>query len=197
MEKTDIFDKNTAETSLNNYKPIYQSERIYLEKMKNFLKENENFAYRSNLSGHFTGSAWIVNENFDKALLIHHVKLDKWMQPGGHIELGDNSFLAASLREAKEETGISDFHVISENIFDIDIHLIPEKNHEKEHFHYDVRYFLQAKNNNITIDTAEVHNAKWIAIDDLLNENTEESIRRMAEKTKNFANFVALLKQNE
>ncbi len=138
-----------------------------------------------------------MNEDFSKVLLIHHVKLDKWMQPGGHIELGDSSFLEASIREAKEETGLQDLSVVSQNIFDIDIHAIPAKNHEKEHFHYDVRYFLQAKNNNITIDTAEVHNAKWIAIDDLLNENTEESIRRMTEKTKNFANFAALLKQNE
>lgn len=156
--------------------------------MKNFLENNENFAYRDNLSGHFTGSAWVVSPDFSEALLIHHVKLDKWMQPGGHLEHGDTSFLDGAQREAREEMGIDGFRVVSDEIFDVDIHTIPEKNHEPEHEHYDVRYILSLDNNDISkIDTIEIHGAKWIKIEDLLAMDISDSIRRMAEKTQNLA----------
>lgn len=179
------FSKSTAHEALNNYTPKYENEKITLEKMKNFLEKHENFAYRTNLVGHFTGSAWVVNHDFTEALLIHHVKLNKWLQPGGHFEMEDTSFLDGAMREAREEIGIEGFRPVSNEIFDIDIHKIPEKNSEPEHEHLDVRYILTIDNMDTSqIDAAEVHGAKWIPIDELLSENIEESIRRMAEKTK-------------
>jgi 8-oxo-dGTP pyrophosphatase MutT (NUDIX family) len=50
----------------------------------------------------FTASVFIVRDG--KVLLHWHKKLNKWLQPGGHIELDEDPNQAA-LREAKEETG--------------------------------------------------------------------------------------------
>lgn len=191
------FPKILAEKALNEYKPYYESEKIFLEKMKKFLAENENFAYRTNLSGHFTASTFIIDENFAKILLLHHKKLDKWIQPGGHIDEADVDFLSAALREAQEETGIKDFKILSEKIFDIDIHEIPEKHHEPAHFHYDIRYFVQAKSTDLNLNTEESNNANWVKLDELFDEKIEESIRRMAEKAQNFATFAKIVEANK
>lgn len=51
----------------------------------------------------FTASVFIVNG--DAVLLRMHEKFNKWLQPGGHIELDEDPPQAA-LREAKEETGL-------------------------------------------------------------------------------------------
>ena len=51
----------------------------------------------------FTASVFIVNGN--AVLLRKHEKYDKWLQPGGHIELDEDPAQAA-VREAKEETGL-------------------------------------------------------------------------------------------
>lgn len=51
----------------------------------------------------FTASVFIVHEG--KVLLHLHKKLNKWLQPGGHVELDEDPNQAA-LREAKEETGL-------------------------------------------------------------------------------------------
>lgn len=55
---------------------------------------------------HFTASVWILNKsNPKKMLLVHHKKLGKWQQPGGHIEQFENA-IETAVREVKEETGL-------------------------------------------------------------------------------------------
>jgi 8-oxo-dGTP pyrophosphatase MutT (NUDIX family) len=61
---------------------------------------------KENSYGHFTSSAFIVNEDMTKVLLIRHLEHQKWLLPGGHIEDGENT-LEAAIREAEEEVGLS------------------------------------------------------------------------------------------
>ena len=46
--------------------------------------------------GHFTASGFVIHPAGDRVLLIHHAKIGAWLQPGGHIDPGDLSPLAAS-----------------------------------------------------------------------------------------------------
>lgn len=77
--------------------------------------------------GHFTASGIVLNKNKTHILLTHHKFLDKWIQLGGHIDKLDNTVYGAALRECREESGIDNIELISNNIFDIDIHNIPKK----------------------------------------------------------------------
>lgn len=150
-------------------------------------KDNE-IKTRTTLFGHITSSAFIVNENRDEALLIYHNKYNKWLSPGGHIEEGETC-QQASFRETKEEIGLENINLCSNEIFDIDVHRIPEKIKngivEPEHWHFDIRYLYQTnKENKLTIDIQEVNEYKWYKIEDLKNEK-DSSINRMASKVEN------------
>ena len=62
---------------------------------------------RKNFVGHITGSAIIFDYKNSKVLLIKHIILQRWLQPGGHIEKTDASILDGVYREIFEETNIA------------------------------------------------------------------------------------------
>lgn len=166
---------------LRAHRPFDNHEQEMLERLTTFVSAYENFYARDLLIGHVTASAWIVDENSSHALLVHHGKLNMWVQPGGHIE-DDVNLLGASLREAREETGL---HVqpLSECIFDVDIHSIPARPAEPAHFHYDIRFLLRADKDVPLIVTSESKDLAWAALGEIENLTREESVLRMARKT--------------
>lgn len=83
--------QNTVLTQLNHYQTNY-SEEIDLQKdMIQFVQENADFHQRINLAGHLTASAWILSPDQKSILMIHHKKLNRWLQPGGHLEAQDDT----------------------------------------------------------------------------------------------------------
>src|SRR5215469_10879597 len=57
---------------------------------------------------HFTASALVVHPPTRQVLLRWHVRLGRWLQVGGHADPGESDPLAVALREASEETGLTD-----------------------------------------------------------------------------------------
>ena len=130
---------------LSGFKAGDEREQKDLEKMLEFAGSHENAFDRRIAERHFTSSAVVVDPTRSKVLLVHHKKLNKWLQLGGHAEEGEHSGLAIALREASEESGVplNEFKALNEKPFDLDIHLIPARGSEKEHHHYDLRYLLE------------------------------------------------------
>jgi FimV-like protein len=91
---------------LRRYSPPTEDRASDVRRIVSFVEREPACAERSHQFGHLTGSAWIVNTTRTKALLLHHRKLNRWMQPGGHAD-GDLDLLAVALREAREESGLS------------------------------------------------------------------------------------------
>lgn len=134
--------------------------------------------------GHITGSAWVLSPDRKSVLLTHHKKLNKWLQLGGHSD-GESNVILTSLREAIEESGIEKITPLSSDIFDLDIHIFPKKKEIGAHLHYDIRFCLVAESTDFTI-SEESHSLKWIPIADINEESYEESIVRMAQKSKKY-----------
>ena len=131
---------------------------------------------RSEPSAHFTASAFVVDEGGARDCLVQHVKLDRLLQPGGHIEPSDLSLEAAALREAREETALEvELHPAAPRPFDVDIHEIPERPGEPAHFHLDVRYLVVGRGE-------PCDGAAWYPI----GEAGDESVARLAEKALSF-----------
>jgi 8-oxo-dGTP pyrophosphatase MutT (NUDIX family) len=166
---------------LENHKPFNQEEAQFKQQMIEFVNQNPECFERSLLIGHITGSAWIVDKSQQFTLLTHHRKLDKWFQTGGHCD-GDSDVLNVALKEAREETGLTDIQAISTNIFDIDIHEIPERKGVPTHLHYDVRFLLKADMNEPLIISSESSDLAWVELSKVSQLNDSQSIMRMVLK---------------
>ena len=101
---------------LHKYHPSSPKEEVYKEKMLELLDSSEECFLRASKVGHFTGSAFLLNKTKTHALLMHHRKLDRWLQLGGHCD-GDSDVLNVAIKEAQEESGIQDIKPISSEIF--------------------------------------------------------------------------------
>lgn len=177
MDKCDLRD------ILLDYHSQYNEEILYKRRMLHLLDHYSDCFERSCLSGHFTGSAWILNHDHSKALLVHHKKLNRWLQPGGHAD-GEVNLFNVAYREAREETGISGFQMHG-SIFDLDIHLIPKRKDVPAHYHFDLRAMLTADEQENIVINEESNDVKWISINkisSLLSDNS--SITRMVNKTR-------------
>lgn len=170
------------EEKLNNYNPSIKSEKTSKKFMINFLKNNSDSFLRTNTEGHFTASSLLINKERTCALLMKHKKLNKWLQPGGHSD-GNKNLLAVSIKEASEESGIKDIKAISSEIFDLDIHEIPERKGEKSHLHLDVRFLLTVEISNEIKKNHESTELKWFNKNEKLP-TKEESVIRLFRKWK-------------
>ena len=84
---------------------------------------------------HVTASAFVVSS---RGVILHrHRRLGIWVQPGGHVDPGEEPTTAA-LRECAEETGLVARH-LDGHVFHVDVHPGP-----RGHTHYDLRYILVA-----------------------------------------------------
>jgi len=175
-----IFSRQTLIDSLQEY-PAPAPEEIKFRDQFLGLLAHERCFHRDHLPGHLTGSAWIIDQHRQQVLLTHHAKLNKWLQPGGHAD-GDENIFAVALREAQEETGINDFIILHPGVFDIDIHVIPERKDFPEHLHFDVRFLLQADQQETLVVTEESHDLKWVYLHKLETLTDNSSMLRMRDK---------------
>jgi 8-oxo-dGTP pyrophosphatase MutT (NUDIX family) len=137
----------------------------------------EALLFRDCRPGHLTGSAFVVSHDGRSTLLMHHTKLQMWLQPGGHAD-GQSDLAAAALREATEETGIEGLMVMGEAI-DLDIHRVnPPK--EDAHDHLDVRYLVVAPADAVLAGNEESTALRWVDRADLGDYGVDPGTIRMA-----------------
>ena len=182
-------DRTSFLQHLAAYAPFDQEEAEMRQRMHSFVSDNESCFSRSVELGHITASCWIVNalpqgeRQRGQALLTWHKRLNRWLQMGGHLEAGDVSLLDAALREAREESGLPNVRPLAAAIFDLDVHLIPERKNEPAHFHYDVRFLLEANPEEPLVVSAESKDVAWVPLSGIMALNTDASMRRMVAKT--------------
>jgi 8-oxo-dGTP pyrophosphatase MutT (NUDIX family) len=137
---------------------------------------------RATSEGHVTAAAWVLNAERTHALLLHHAKLNRWLQPGGHLDDTDESPAHGALREAVEESGITTLSFVNTALFDVDVHPIPERKTEPAHYHYDVRYLIMANDTSVVISDESL-GAQWMSLSEIVASHLDESITRLAKKS--------------
>jgi 8-oxo-dGTP pyrophosphatase MutT (NUDIX family) len=165
---------------LEDYNTPTFEEELYRKKILSFIHQYADCFERSLAVGHITASAWLINKDHSKALLMHHKKLDIWVQPGGHCD-GNSDVLSVALKEAQEESGIQAIEPLSLSIFDIDIHPIPAIKKEPAHYHYDIRFLLHTTSDEPFVQNKESKALKWFDLNEPLP-TKEQSVLRMHKK---------------
>ena len=149
-----------------------------------FVETEQDCLLRTCAPGHLTGSAWIVDAARRRTLLTHHLKLEKWLQLGGHAD-GDGDLLAVALREGLEESGLARLRAMKAEIFDVDRHWIPARKTELAHWHYDLRFVIEGDPSEALVRAAnESKELAWVDIARVAELNPEESMARMVRKTQ-------------
>lgn len=133
--------------------------------------------------GHLTCSACVLDADAARVLLVHHAKLGRWLQPGGHVEPGDASAQAAARREVREECGLGELTLLARPdgaaLVDVDIHPIPARGAEAAHLHYDLRYAFAAAAGAEPTRSDESLALRWVERTRLAELTREESVTRL------------------
>lgn len=167
--------------SLEKFTPYNEQEEVERKIMLKYINDFNDVLTRQNEYGHFTSSAFVLNKERTKILMIYHKIYNSWAWTGGHSD-GDNNLLYVAMKEAKEETGIKNVKPISKDIYSLE--LINVNGHEKRgkyvgsHLHLNVTYLLEAdENEEIHIKEDENSGVKWVSINEVLEVTSETWVR--------------------
>jgi 8-oxo-dGTP pyrophosphatase MutT (NUDIX family) len=176
--------------SLRRHVPADEGEARDRDRILAFVLRHERPFDRAILEGHLTGSAVTVSADGSRVLLLHHRKLDRWLQPGGHGDPGEATGEAVALREALEESGIEGLalHPTASRPLDVDVHDIPARGSEPAHEHLDLRYLVVAPEGaSVSAAFAEAHEVRWVPWDEVDALAPDHGLRRALAKARALA----------
>lgn len=177
--------RNQLLALLASYRTPFLEEAAMVARTRRFVAQHENCFERTLLPGHVSASAWVINPARSHVLLMHHRKLNMWLQPGGHADgLGDVQ--AVALAETAEETGIDPAHVrlLDGGIFDLDVHVIHATPRDPRHLHFDPRFLIEIDDRLALPGNDESHALQWVPLGQVARYNNARSIYRMVQKTR-------------
>jgi 8-oxo-dGTP pyrophosphatase MutT (NUDIX family) len=120
-------------------------------------------------------------------LLLHHRKLQRWLQPGGHADPGETTGEQVALREAREETGLAvALHPSAPRPLDLDVHVIPARPGEPAHEHHDLRYLAVAEG-TLRPAQEEAADLRWFDWDAMAALDLDPGLRRGLAKARGYA----------
>lgn len=155
-----------AAAELQEWRPAGPDQASLLHAVLAFLAARPDDACaRSCVPGHLTASAFVLDAAGTSTLLTLHPRVGLWLQLGGHCEPEDETLVAAALREAGEESGISglsiDPHPLRIGVHPITCSLgLPSR-------HLDVQYLVHAPAGATASISDESDDLRWWPITDL------------------------------
>ncbi len=135
------------------------------------------FSRRQFNPGHITCTGLVLSPNRDSVLLVLHRRLQRWLLPGGHVELEDPQIGDAGRREVVEETGAILRDDTAPPLVGVDVHGIPPRRDEPFHLHHDLMFQFQAVSESFHT-SEEVRDVAWCPVDDFDHYQLPGSIRR-------------------
>ena len=176
-----MLQKNELKQNIEKYLPYNEQEEVDKRIMLKYIEDFDDVLTRDNEYGHFTSTAFILNKQRTKILMIYHNIYKSWAWVGGHSD-GDSNLLNVAIKEAKEETGLKSVIPILDNIYSLEI--LTVNGHFKRgkyvgsHVHLNITYLLEAdEKEEVRIKEDENSGVKWIPIGEVVNASTEKWIK--------------------
>jgi len=180
------------------YKAIGDQEEKDRELVLKYLNNIEDIFSRENELIHFTTSAFVVNKNKNKLLMIYHNIYNSWGWIGGHAD-GDKNLVKVIRKEIEEETGIKNVKSLIDEIFSIEI--LPVKGHIKNgkyvtpHIHISIDYLFEADENDIIRPKKDENSGvRWIPFKNVVESSTESHMKVIYQKA---IDKIRIIKKNE
>lgn len=168
---------------LRAFQPLDAAERRHILRMLELAGHPDAFSRSHFVPGHFTASAFILSPDKSSLLLIHHSKLHRWLQPGGHVDPEDADVIAAARREIREEVGLTEVELMLPGVFDADIHPIPARAAEPGHEHFDVRFLFRSPTWEAQA-ASDAKDHKWLKLGEITEQFSDKSVMRAVGRLK-------------
>mgnify|MGYP000972972930 FL=1 len=162
---------------LKEYTPFNEQEEMDKSLILNWIEHNADAFYRKNKVAHVTASAWVVNKDRSKVLMVYHNIYQSWSWLGGHAD-GETDLLSVAIREVKEEAGITNVRPVFEEIYSlesltVDGHVKNGK-YVSSHLHFNITYLLEADSKEaVSIKADENSGVAWFSPEEALQRSTE------------------------
>jgi len=162
---------------LMTYQPQSPREARDLERIRAMSEAGHDLWLRSTPL-HLTGSALIVHPDTGRVLLRWHQRQQAWLQVGGHADAGETDPLSVAMREAEEETGLTDLipwpdstltHVVIVNV--------PAGRGEPAHEHADLRFVLATGLPDSASPESPEAPLRWLSSAEALEVCSEDNLR--------------------
>ncbi len=178
--------KENYREAVANYEPFSEEEIAEKGLAELYVDKFSDIVYRNNRLVHLTTSAFIVNPERDKVLMVYHNIYDSWSWVGGHCD-GEDIPLDNAIKEMKEETGVENFKIVSEK--PISLNLLTVKSHYSgnkyivPHIHLDLTYLFEvSEDENIRIKEDENSDIGWIKFSEVSEKSSEPHMIPIYEK---------------
>lgn len=179
-----MIDSRRLLAELDGYAAADARERESLERIRKLL-ESARDPFTREETRHVTGSGVVARPSGEAFLLVHHRRLERWLQPGGHVEEGDASVFETARREAAEETGLARLAApLLSRLLDLDVHPIPARPGWPAHVHYDLRYLFTTAEQALSPALAEVRRAAWFSFEEARSAGVDGSLLRALAKAR-------------
>lgn len=164
---------------ISRYIPCCEQEERDKVQMLDFIKKNpEDYLLRDNLLGHFSASAWVVNKDRTKVLMIYHNLYASWSWTGGHAD-GMEDMKTVAMKELREETGVKHAQFVRDDIFSLET--LTVDGHVKKgvyvpsHLHFNITYLIEAsEEDELFIKPDENQGVKWFTLQEVETAPTEQ-----------------------
>lgn len=162
---------------IERYIPFNEQEERDKTLILDWICNNENAFSRDNVVAHMTSSAWVVNKDRSKVLMVYHNIYNSWSWLGGHAD-DETDLLSVAIREVKEEAGILNVQPVSNDIFSmesltVDGH-VKKGEYVSSHLHLNITYLLEADSEEaVTVNEDENSGVAWFAPEEALEKSTE------------------------
>lgn len=166
---------------ITKYQPFNEQEAMDRMLILEVLDGEKDVFHRTNKAAHMTASAWVVNQERNKVLMVYHNIYDSWSWMGGHAD-GERNLLQVAINEVKEESGLTTVHPVSEDIFSlesltVDGHI---KNgvYVSSHLHLNITYLLEASEQDpLSVKADENSGVAWFSLEDAVQASSEPWFR--------------------
>lgn len=162
---------------LEAYEPFNEQEAADRPLILEWLNNREDAFSRENPTAHMTASAWVVNRDRSRVLMVYHNIYDSWSWLGGHAD-GETDLLSVAVKEVQEEAGISRVRPVSGEIFSLEVLTVDghiKKGHYvSSHLHMNITYLLEADPEEaVSVKEDENSAVAWFSPEEALQRSTE------------------------
>ena len=162
---------------LDRYRPQGETEAADVERVR-ALVETAADPFLRTMPLHVTGSALIVHPASQRVLLRWHQRQQAWLQVGGHGDPGESDPLAIALREAAEETGLTDLEPWPDaELRHVVVVPVPASSAEPAHHHADVRFVVATHAPEAARPEHPDAPLRWLSLADAQEATSQDNLR--------------------